>query len=103
MKELSRIGWGVCVTLLGVANVMLFVYMMLMFGLISRLTFMPMAYLFAFGMFFSYYCAAPVAVFGFLCALGCSAAKQTERAALLSALSGGALFSAILVWAFFHL
>jgi len=103
MKELSRIWWGGCLALLGVANVMLFLYMMLMFGLVSRLTIMPMFFLFSFGMMFSYYCAAPVAIFGFICALGCSMAKQTERAALLSALSGGALFSAILVWCFFHM
>ena len=90
-------------TLLGAANVLLFVYMMLMMGFWSQLTAYPLLYLFAYAFLFSYYCAAPLAVFGFVCALGCSMAKQTERSALLAALSGGALFSAILVWAFFHL
>ena len=90
-------------TLLAVANAMLFVYMMLMMGFWSRATIYPIFHLFMWGVMFSYYCAAPVALFGFLCAIGWSAAKCPDRAALLSALSGGALFSAILVWGFFHL
>jgi hypothetical protein len=103
MKELSKVWWGVCLTLLGLANVMLFVYMMLMAGFWSRITLYPLAYLFSWAFLFSYYCAAPIAAFGFICAIGCSMSKQTERAALLAALSGGALFSAILVWGFLHL
>src|ERR1041385_3542323 len=103
MKDLARVWWGVCVALLSAANTMLFIYMMLMMGFWSRHTIYPLAYLFSFAFLFSYYCAAPLAGFGFVCALGCAAAKQTQRAALLAALSGGALFSAILVWAFFHL
>lgn len=103
MKEFSRIWWGVVVTLLGVANVMLFVYMMLMYGLVSRPLLYPMLYLLYGGFLFSYYAAAPAALFGFVCAIGCSMAGEVSRAKLLSALSGGALFSAILVWAFFHL
>jgi hypothetical protein len=103
MKDFARIWWGVCVTLLGAANVMLFVYIMLMMGFWSRQTIYPLFYLFSYAIFFSYYCAAPLACFGFVCAIGCSMVKQVQRAALLAALSGGALFSAILVWAFFHL
>lgn len=103
MKDFAKVCWGVCVAVLGAANVMLFVYMMLMSGMWSRDTIRPLLYLLSWGFMFSYYCAAPIAVFGFVCALGCSVAKQTERAALLAALSGGALFSAILVWGFFHL
>ena len=103
MKEIAKVWWGVCITLLAIANVMLFVYLMLMFGFWSRNTIYPLFYLFMWGFMFSYYCAAPVAAFGFICSLGCSMAKQTQRAALLAALSGGALFSAILVWGFFLL
>ena len=103
MKEFAKVWWGVCITLLAIANVMLFIYMMLMSGFISRAAIYPILYLFYFGLLFSYYCAAPVACFGFICSIGCAVSKQTERAALLAALSGGALFSAIMVWAFFHL
>jgi hypothetical protein len=103
MKDIARIWWGVCLALLGTANAFLFVWLMVMMGFWSRATVYPLLYLLSFGLLFSYYCAAPVACFGFICALGCSMAKQTQRAALLAALSGGALFSAILVWAYFRL
>ena len=104
MKKLATEGWwGLCLILLGLANVMLFVYMMLMMGLIGGLAFYPLLYIFSWAFLFSYYCAAPLGLFGLACAFGFSMAKQVERAATLAALSGGALFSAILVWAFFHL
>ena len=103
MKDFARVWWGVCTTLLAIANAMLFVYITLLSGFWRRHTLYPLFFLFQFGVLFSYYCAAPLACFGFVCAMGCSIARQTQRAALLSALSGGALFSAILVWAFFHL
>src|SRR5438270_13084893 len=100
MKKLATDAWwGFCVISLGLANVMLFVYMMLMMGFFGGLAAYPLFYLFSWAFLFSYYCAAPIAAFGFVCAMGFSMAKQVERAALLAALSGGALFSAILVWA----
>jgi len=103
VKDFARVWWGVCVTLLALANTMLFVYFMLLSGFWSRATIYPLFYLFQLGMLFSYYCAAPLAAFGFVCALGCSIVHQTKRAALLASLSGGALFSAILVWSYFRL
>ena len=103
MKDIARVWWGVCLTLLCAANAMLFIYMMLMMGFWSQQTIYPIFYLFMWSVMLSYYCAAPLACFGFLCALGCSMAKQTGRAALLAALSGGALFSAIVVWANWYL
>jgi hypothetical protein len=103
MKGFAKAGWGVCLALLAVANIFLFVYMMLMMGFVGRYSFMPLFHLFNGAFIFSYYCAAPLAAFGFVCAIACAAAKKMERAALLAALSGGALFSAILVWGFFHL
>lgn len=104
MKKLATDAWwGLCLTLLGVANVMLFVYLMLMMGFFGGIAAYPLFYLFSWAFLFSYYCAAPIAAFGFLCAIGFSMAKQVERASILAALSGGALFSAILVWAYFHL
>ena len=104
MKKLATDAWwGVTVSLLGVANVMLFVYMMLMMGFFGGIAAYPLFHLFMWAFLFSYYCAAPIAAFGFLCAIGFSIAKQVERSALLAALSGGALFSAVLVWAFFRL
>jgi hypothetical protein len=103
MKTFAQASWGVCVALLAVANVFLFVWMMLMMGFAGTYSFRPLIHVFFGAFLFSYYCAAPIAVFGFLCAIGCAAAKQTERAKLLSALAGGALFSAIMVWSFFHL
>lgn len=104
MKKLATDGWwAFCLVLLGLANVMLFIYMMLMMGFIGGPAGYPLFYIFMWAFMFSYYCAAPLGIFGLICAMGFSMAKQVERAALLAALSGGALFSAIMVWAFFHL
>ena len=91
-----------CVVLLGLANVMLFVYMMLMMGFFGGLAGWHLFYLFQLSVLFTYYCAFPLGALGFWCAFGFSLAKQTERAALLSALSGGAVFSAFLIWMFFN-
>ena len=104
MKKLATEGWFTfCIVLLGLANVFLFVYMMLMMGFFGGLGGRHLFYLFQWSVMFTYYCAAPLGIFGLLCSLGFSLGKQVGRAALLAALSGGALFSAMLVWAFFHL
>ncbi|MEA2554479.1 MAG: hypothetical protein QOJ65_2655 [Fimbriimonadaceae bacterium] len=101
MKSLATDLWfGVCVVLLALANAMLFLWFMLMMGFWSRTTIYPLFYVFFWSFQFSYYWAAPIAAFGFLCSLGCSYAKQTERASLLAILSGGALCCAIIVWTF---
>lgn len=103
MKVLaSDLCWGVCLVLLGMANLFLFLNMMFMMGFWSMQSLGILFHLYFAAFIFSYYWCAPLAVFGFLCSIGCSMAKQTQRAALLAALSGGALFNAIIVWTMIH-
>lgn len=92
--------WAICVVTLGVANLLLFLWFMFMLGFWSWNSLQLLAPLFFFALYFSYYLSAPLAVFGYACSMGFSLAKQTERAKLLAVLSGGALFNAIMVWAF---
>ena len=100
MRKLATDGcWAVCVGLLGLANLLLFLWFMLMLGFWSFSSLQLLAPLFFFALYFSYYFSAPLAVFGYACSLGFSFAKQTERSKLLAILAGGALFNAIMVWA----
>lgn len=101
-KALATDGWyTVCLVLLGLANLLLFLWLLFMLGFVrtwrSFELLMPLFYI---GLLFSMYLSAPVALLGFVSSMGFSATKQTERAQLLAALSGGALFNAIVVWAF---
>lgn len=92
-----------CLVLLGLANLLLFLWMLFMLGFVrtwrSLDLLMPLFYI---GLLFSMYLSAPTALLGFLTSMGFSLAKQTERAQLLAAMSGGALFNAIVVWFMFR-